>query len=65
MRIDEICRLRQLRRSYARWQFDDAVFDLIVVSHQNGETLGRLQPDELHMLQHGIIFGRQYEPCAA
>ena len=43
----------------------DPVLDVAVLRHQHGQRLGRLELDELDMLQRHLVLGGEHEPGAA
>lgn len=61
MGVDEVCGFRELRGRNSRRQFDDPVFDLVVITDQHGKRLRRLKPYELDMLQYDVVFGGQHQ----
>ena len=54
-----------MRHGHARRQINDAVLDVTILRNHHRQRLGRLELDELDMLQGGFALGRQHQTGAA
>ena len=63
--VEEVRRLLQLRRGRAGRQLDDAVLDVAVLRDQHGQRLGRLELDELDVLERHLVLGGEHHAGAA
>ena len=61
--VEEVRGFLQLRRRGAGRQLDDAVLDVAVLRDQHGQRLGRLELDELDVLERHLVLGRETRPA--